>query len=257
MHLDFKLTLYLPFKIILYSNANNTNYVIYYILLGDIVMNESSNVYDEKLMKAEIFKKIPAFLPYVGPNYKADDHSKLLLIAKNFYLPEISDIHLDSDKWYNCTQKDLTKEEITWINCRDLLQCDWVSLGHKIYRELNRCFDSEKLKYTDRPISTISFMNGFLRPGDYQIQSKDYFTPIDFECAINTITFVINTIQPNHVIFTSKYLWDKVGRKIDINKVSAKLDCTCSPVDPRHWDVQSYPDGHKKFLEILDKHFYK
>lgn len=218
--------------------------------------NPSSTAFDAELLKIPHFAAIPAMLPYVGRDYVSKSHGKLLLIGESYYFPEESDIHLNAEKWYGITQDDLNGDEVIYIHCRGLLECPWNYPGHAMYRELNRCLAVHGLPYEDRAISHVAFANAFYRPAAEAGESiKNCGVPLDHAKSREITEAMIRVLQPDLVIFVSKYSWDSNGRFVAENLPETVFDFTSHPVDPRHWNVSTYAHGRGKFMKILDGHF--
>src|SRR5687768_9795187 len=100
-------------------------------------MTKSSKQFDSQLDQLEHYRKFPAMKPYIGHNYGTNGKAKIMLVAESHYLPEYSTISNDPEKWYNSKQSDLNEEETGWIHTRGVVQCDWQSRGHMIFRELD------------------------------------------------------------------------------------------------------------------------
>jgi hypothetical protein len=209
-----------------------------------------------QLKKIEHFVKYPSMIPYIGQDYELDLHKKLLLIGESNYLPEESEIHLDDKKWYKSSEDDLTDEEIEWINCRGLLECNWDSPGHFIYRELNRSLQEvlpiSTVDNKTRAISHCAFMNCFQRPSTTGNSIKNLCTRMDIDESNKTKSSVIEIIKPDIVIFVSKLSWDLVGKNYKDNR----FDFVCHPgTGGRYWHNNKYPHGKRKFIQILKKRF--
>lgn len=211
-----------------------------------------------QLEKKEHFVKYPSMIPYIGQDFESDIHKKLLLIGESNYLPDDSEIHLDDRKWYKSSEDDLTDEEIEWINCRGLLECNWDSPGHFIYRELNRSLQEvlpiSEIENKKRSISHCAFMNCFQRPSTTGNSIKRLCTRMDINESKKTISSVIKIIKPDIVIFVSKISRDLVGNKY--KGEDYYMDFVCHPgTGGRYWHNNKYPHGKRKFIKILKKRF--
>ena len=182
-------------------------------------MNIHSKEFDNLLNQIEHYHRFPAMRPFIGKNYGMNKKTKMLFIAESNYLPEKSTIHQKADIWYNSEQKDLDANEINWIHCRQLCECDWKSNGHMMYRELNRVL-SEYFDFNltdERAISNIAFMNGFQRPSPVLGESiKHFLTESDTTISAAVISQVISIINPDLVIFVSKLAWDRLRWRLKV-----------------------------------------
>jgi hypothetical protein len=215
--------------------------------------NPSSTAFDAAFDAISNYQAFPAMRPFVGKDYVSTTHARLLILGESFYFPEDSLVHKEAGNWYAMKQGSLTEEEVTYINCRQLLECDWGSPGHKMYREINRCLAELDLpSQDDRPVSHISYTNTFSRPArDSGGSFKDCCVDQDVVESIRMVTKVIEALSPNLVIFVSKYAWDVIGANIAKQISEPKFDFVSHPTDPFHWNVESYQHGRRKFVTLL------
>ena len=217
--------------------------------------NPSTTDYDPQLSQLPRLDMVPAMFPFIGSDYVNPSHQKLLIIGESYYFPNDSTVHLDAEEWYQTTETKLNEKEIGYIHCRDLVGCDWRAAGHKMYREINSCLSSLELHYTDRAISHVSYMNCFFRPSSIPGESfRHCCQPSDIEVALDLIPQIIDILNPDIIVFASKYAWDTVGHRIKLND-SISSHFISHPTDPFHWNVASYPHGRKKFIQILQQEF--
>lgn len=217
-------------------------------------MNPSSKAFDLSLMDIAHYQSFPAMLPFVGQGYVSENHLKLLIIGESFYLPEYSTLQKNAGEWYSANQDLLTEDEVEWISCRGLLECDWKSGGQRMYAEINRCLAEIDLPSIDRPVSNICYTNTFMRPAIEGGESfKHCCEEQDIDVSIATLTRVIAALTPDLVIVASKYAWDAVGRSIAKQVSGVTFDFVSHPLDPRHWNVKSYEHGREKFISLLKK----
>lgn len=192
-------------------------------------------------------------MPYIGNNYGKHKNPKILLIGESNYLPMKSKIHKKAEKWYMSTEQELTSEEIDWIHCRQLLECDWEANGHMIYRELNKNLEEHfENKENQRAMTNIAYINGFQRPSPETGESiKNFLTQLDYEKSADVLSQVIKIIKPDVIIFVSKLAWDKLHLKLQFDK-NIKLDFTCHHgTGGRYWHNKDYKHGKKKFNRII------
>jgi hypothetical protein len=217
--------------------------------------NSSLTTFDEQLLHIDHFRAYPAMLPFVGPDYTAADHRKLLVVAESHYFPEKSTIHADATRWYAGDQAALEQDEIDYINTRGLLACSWASRGHAIYREINRCLDSLPLKYTDRPISTVAYMNAFQRPARTGLSMRLSCQPIDVSRSLDVMRRVIRCLSPDLLVVTSVYSWSVFGAALVADFPDVRMDFVSHPAERRYWNKAGYAHGQPKFINILREHF--
>ncbi len=218
-------------------------------------MSLLSTKYDDLLKTIPHFKAYPAMLPFVGSNYESANHKKLLLIGESNYLPQKSEINKNHETWYNGNQSTLSAEEVCYIDCRGLLCCNWKSAGHKIYREINRCLQNVGITGEDKPISHITYINGFQRPANYGKTFKHLCKEIDVINSSKVICETIRVIKPNVIVFVSKCAWDAFRPHLDTKDTDVYIDFVSHPADHFHWQKKGYSNGHNKFIKILESKF--
>lgn len=212
-------------------------------------IKKCAEYFDKNLKEIPQFKKYKSMMTYVGRNYTKESNPKILLIAESFYLSNESVIHKNPDSWYSGSQKLLTEKEISWMNCRGLIECSWKSRGHYIFRELNNALSS----VLTGGFENVAFMNTFQRPACKEGESfrKDC-TQKDIEVAIDTINKVQDIIQPDVVIFVAKYPWDLLGSEVKNRGVAKSYSFVCHPATGGlYWHKKSYKHGKNKFIELL------
>ncbi len=210
-----------------------------------------------KLSKIAFYKQFPAMIPFIGDNYNSTKHKKLLLIGESYYLPNETTLHHSATNWYQSNQDQLDEDEIEWIHCNGLLTCDWESDGHHIYRELNSCLFSLGMENNKRAIDEIAYTNYFQRPSEKEGESFKYFcTELDVKKSNEILTSVINILDPEVIIFVSKYSWDIGGRNIISTFNNIVVDFVCHPgTGGRYWHNKEYPHNKNKFIKLLKKNF--
>jgi hypothetical protein len=221
-------------------------------------MNTSTEFFDDQLCSIEHYQKFPVMRPFIGMNY-GQISGKILLIAESHYLPPNSTINKIPENWYSSTQKDLSTEEIEWINTRKIIGGNWKPAGHMIFKELN----NQISKFIDtsefRAMSSIAFMNGFQRPAPVTGDSiKNFCSSMDYKIGAETIERVINIIQPDLVIFVSKLTWDRLGSRLLKAKLKTDFDFVCHPgTGGRYWHNKKYKHGVNKFHRLLENEVNK
>ena len=213
--------------------------------------------FDEQLSNIQFYKQFPAMKPFIGEFYNSDKHKKLLLVGESYYLPNETNLHHSSIQWYGSNQDELDDDEVEWIDCNGLLTCDWASDGHQIYRELNKCIFSLNIEKGKRAIDEVAFTNYFQRPAEKEGESFKYFcTEEDIVRANEILEQVIRIIDPDIVIFVSKYAWDTGGIKVKNDFPQKIVDFVCHPgTGGRYWHNESYPHNKDKFINLLKKNF--
>lgn len=222
--------------------------------------NPSSVAFDSNLQKIEHFQSFPSMLPYVGGDYESTDHVKLLLIGESFYFPKESTIHLDAGRWYSESESALALNaaEVEFFGCRGLVECPWKADGHEMYREINRCLDTLGLHYSERAISHVAYMNAYFRPASKHGESfKHGCTPLDRTKSWEITEQVLSAIQPDLVVYVSKYAWDNVGRHLATRLKGPEFRFTSHPAGQFYWNRSGYAHGRPKFIQILQEDFLR
>ncbi len=221
-------------------------------------MNKSSELFDNLLNEIDHYQRFPAMRPFVGKNY-INNARKIMLIAESHYMPPESTISLNPENWYNSTQLDLTKEEVAWIDTRNILSGNWKPAGHMIFKELNKQMSKFMDVSKSRAMTNVAFMNGFQRPAPKTGDSiKKFCKPIDYKIGAKTIKEVIEVLKPNLVLFVSKLAWDKLRRKLPKPELTTEYDFVCHPgTGGRYWHNKKYQHGLEKFKLILNKELNK
>lgn len=218
-------------------------------------MNESKEEFDNYLGSIEHFRKFPAMKPYIGKNFGNGIYPKILMVGESHYLPNNSTISSSPENWYNSKQKELTAEEVDWINTRKILSGDWKPRGHMIFRELNDRLKKLMTPSKVRAMNNVSFMNGFQRPAPAKGESiKNFCKPIDYDIGAQTIAKTVTILEPELVLFVSKLAWDKLGSKIPKPEFKTEFNFVCHPgTGGRYWHSKKYNHGVRKFEAIIKK----
>ena len=209
--------------------------------------------FEEQISEIEHYKKFPAMKPFVGDNYGNSTNKKILLIAESHYLPPYSAKSMVAEDWYNGSQSMLNDEEISWINTRDILNSDWVPNGHMIFRELELRMSNYIEKFNNRAMNSVAFMNGFQRPSPETGDSINNFcADLDYKIGGETISKVIDILNPELVIFVSKLSWDSLKHKISTLNKTVIFDYVCHPgTGGRYWHNKEYAHGVEKFVKLI------
>ena len=209
--------------------------------------------FDSRLREIDHYKRYPAMIPFVGDQYESSEHRKVLIIAESNYLNEHVTVHHDADAWYKKSQDDLDKEHIHWIDCRALVSEDSNKPGHKIYKNINKAIESVGLGKGGRGIDHVAFMNAFQRPSpEYGESMKGNAAQIDLDVSAAVIKSVVDILEPDCVIFASKYAWGQFHSRIDTAE-KPTTDWVYHAGDNRWWNRGEYPNGEAKFIEILKR----
>lgn len=168
--------------------------------------------------------------PFVGKNYVSKGIKRIMLIGESHYLPEDSTASINPEKWYHSNQSSLNEKEFKWINTRRILSSEWTAPGHMIFRKLEKRMSEFYDTSSSRAMSNVAFMNGFQRPAPERGNSiKQFAQTIDFEVGAKTIEQVIDKLNPNLILFVSKFAWWKLGSRLSQSSKDRKFEFTCHP----------------------------
>jgi hypothetical protein len=217
-----------------------------------------------ELSEIEFYTRFPTMIPFVGDYYISAQHKKMLLVGESFYFPEKSEIHKNAEIWYHSYQSDLTiidgEKESEYVNCEGLLNGEWKSPGHKIYRNLNAAIGKVVPCCKQRPINEIAFTNFFLRPAiengkSFQLDEREGGIDLDLIYSKNVLKDVIDILTPDLIVFVSIYAFKVGSNKLQKLFPDLDIEFVCHPADPFHWQNKNYEHNEDKFLRILKEKF--
>lgn len=202
--------------------------------------------FDNKLDAIETYQRYPLLKPFVGSEY-GKGGPKILLIAESHYLPPGSTVHMDAESWYAGSEKDLSPTEQNWLRTRGILNKPlkgWKAKGHAIYRHLESALLKAGLPANDSVFQQVAFMNAFQRPAKTGASIKN--TKQDVEIATDTVTQVIETLQPDHVVFVSTKAKKTVGKRLGPKPVGVH-----HPACPWWNRKQNGISSKEKFVDLI------
>ena len=212
-----------------------------------------SELIEKGIIETPIFERFPKLKPFEGPYWdKNKNHKKLLLIAESNYFPnelESESNFKDAEKWYKGDKNRLIPEEMIAK----------VDNAGKIEHLSGLSLTIRKLLNTD-PYYEIAFYNYFLRPASVKIKNgkrdlglkKDY-KDLDGEVAFVAFCEVLESLQPDIVIFASSLAWEKMElfnnkHKIDFGEIQIKK--VSHPSSP-WWNKSNGAYGRQLFEDLL------
>jgi DNA-directed RNA polymerase subunit F len=189
--------------------------------------------------------------PFIGNKYGKDDVKKVLLIAESHYLPEGSSV-LPSSEWYENDESHLTTEERHYIDTREVTKIA-LEKGNKksIFYKLSEALKPINPNQENHGFDYAAYMNCFQKPAPYGTTVKDSLdkSGLDTKVAKEVVSAVVNAINPDVVIFTSKLAWDYVGKYVQEDHASTKFDFTYHPTGPfTNWNGEM---GLQRFQDII------
>jgi hypothetical protein len=204
---------------------------------------------ETQLDKIEHYNKVPVMKPFIGANYFTAA-KKILIIGESHYfdhLPKSENpiCNPSASVWYSYKEV-IPKEKLNNINTREIVK----KANHRIYSNLKSIL-SDALKINrNLVLESIAYMNAFQRPANHAgVSMAKLCGEKDYEVAVETISEVINILEPNYVIFASKLSWEKIGKRINKNE-NYKIDYTSHP-NSVEWNNSKSKDNKQKFFKIL------
>ena len=167
---------------------------------------------NDKDREFAVFERFPDFVPYIAEGY--GDSKKILLIWESYYASyeKSIDIVNSPEKWYfDAPQesidklkefvKEKTEEHRRHWNFASKMYSDGRDRKSRTFANVANVFKEFMPKGED-PFSYCAGYNFYLRPakGAKSINDKG----IDKQIAVETLKSVINTLDPQYVIFFSK-----------------------------------------------------
>lgn len=206
---------------------------------------------ETQLSNIKHYKKFPSLKPFIGPHYY-NANKKILFVGESHYLPPNSKISHDANTWYGEEHIDITEEEEDWMNTRLVLNGNWSSKGHRIYKEINKLLKVANVFDGDRQLDYCAFMNGFQRPASTTGDSiKKSFKPIDQTESFLILDEVIALLNPDIIVFISKFTWTQFGPQLKDIYTNKIIDYTVHPAAFGLWNNKTYENSKYKILNLL------
>jgi hypothetical protein len=207
---------------------------------------------ENELDKIAHYQRFPLMKPFVGENYFASKKRTLFIGESHFFDMDESKItkeYINSSpsKWYSSSLNDLHLSKHDSINTRNVVNTS----SHMVFRELEKIlcliFDMQN----SRAINNIAFMNGFQRPANkYGASIKSIASERDFEEGAQTVESVVKILEPEYVIFISKFTWEKIGSRI--NRVEGVIyEFINHPAAFRYWNDKQNAHSKYRLVQLL------
>ncbi|ART63196.1 hypothetical protein [Kushneria marisflavi] len=204
-------------------------------------------VFDNAFNQLPHYSAYPLMRPFVGRGY-GQHGPKILLVAESHYLPLESSLHLNAQRWYDGSEKDLDDtDKPCWIHTRKIIDKKdgkWTAKGHEIYRRLNRALSEAGYSGDGNLFRYVAFMNGFQRPAvtgeSLEVQGED------IEVATQTINGVIDIIEPECVIFVSTKAKRYLAKHLDIESEGVP-----HPACAWWYRPTKHGTGKERFINVL------
>ena len=79
--------------------------------------------------------------------------------------------------------------------------------------------------------------------------------PQDIRVAVKTLKSVISIVEPDNVIFVSRYAYNKLRWKMP-KSIEAQFEVVCHPATGgRYWHNKSYAHGAEKFSRLMKEYW--
>lgn len=217
-------------------------------------MTDYSNIGKGGIVKEGIFNRFPVLIPATyGDNYWNNPrHNKLMIIGESNYLQDNADsVFKDPYAWY---QGEITKPLIPKEKENDFKN------EKSNYTPFDRLCDSMKtvLKTEFGAIyEEAVYYNYFLRPATGGRTFRHFCKPIDREVAGTALCGILEILEPDIVIFVSKYAYDEFIKHIGSTKYNnTQIEFVYHPSSKfQKWE--SNPKSKQKFEELLRNYWIK
>lgn len=217
--------------------------------------------YDSTLSeKVPHLKNYPNYLPHISAGYP-EASVKILIVGESHYLNKKYDDQVTADHWYD-NPVDVTamlKDNLSGMNTRlvikDFNGPNRTIKPYRIFLNLESAYENV---YANRNLFTeCAYINYFQRPAERNGKSIKA-TSRDHQHAFENITALIETINPDKVIFVSRKAFDSYKaqvKDVDYKKVNVVPHPACAwwnKKSPRY-GVNNIPStGREKFMRIIN-----
>ena len=173
--------------------------------------------FGKELICEGVFNRFRELEPAIGKNYGMNNLHKLLVVAESNYFEddlETKSVFKDAEKWYHSANCPLIPEEKKGdVN-------SWIGEGYKIFdnifKSMKTVLNESSIEYDSYLLNEFAFYkNYFLRPASRKgsnLSFKKDCKQIDREVAGMALCGIIDIIEPDILIFTSKYAWEEFRR---------------------------------------------
>ena len=223
-----------------------------------------NHYYDQTLENNEFFKLHPTLLPFIGSNY---DKYKILHIGESHYLSQTIETEKYSiedfnNRWWNDECTDILAESPNYVDTRKVINnyLDDKNGSYTIFTNVLKSFSKAILNEEITNISKehkqkytyFAFMNYFQMPSLHS--GKGFWRSLcdsaevignpelafnvwDYTVSKSTeiVDFVIETINPNVIVFTSTSAGDAYKNSNGKHKNDKRVIYTSHPAYPYTW----------------------
>lgn len=150
-------------------------------------------------------------LPYIGPNYIK---KKTLIISESHYVPENVCVPTD-DEWYRPKDVSEIVEMVEWnTHTRGIYEKVFDKGSHPLFYNIKNALNdaNSAMKMED-----LAWYNFYQKPASNKVSIQP--TPFDQETAKRVFEHILQTIQPELIIFASKKAFDSIYSDIKLDEV--------------------------------------
>ncbi|MBX9886542.1 MAG: hypothetical protein K2Y30_01245 [Flavobacteriaceae bacterium] len=173
------------------------------------------SIYDDVLIaRLKHLQLHPLYFPHIGDNYDVA-RTKTFIIAESHYVHSHHNHKISIEDWYSnpaSIYSALDKRSINdknWFNTRGVIKhyqtAEKLVKGYGLFHNLEKAYQSlnKELKLFDECV----YLNYFQRPAEVEGDSINIHR-IDSEVALENLLVLIETLQPNKIIFVSSKAYD-------------------------------------------------
>ena len=204
-------------------------------------------------------KNYPNYLPHISAGYD-EAPLKLLIVAESHYLNKKFDDKIAADEWYD-NPVGVTKlliDHLSGMNTRAVINdfngSNRTIKPYRIFLNLEAAYQNV---FAGRTLfQECAYINYFQRPAERNGQSIRA-TKRDHQHAFENLTALIETINPDKIIFTSRKAFDSYKlnvKEVDYKKVNVvphPASAWWNKKSPRYGIDGEASTGRGKFMRII------
>jgi hypothetical protein len=173
--------------------------------------------FGKELISEGVFNRFRELEPAIGKNYGMNNLHKLLVVAESNYFEdklETKSVFKVAKDWYQGENCSLIPEEKkgdvkSWIG-------EGYPIFNNLFKSMKTVLNESNIKYDPYLLEEFAFYkNYFLRPASRKgtnISFKKDCKQIDREVAGMALSGIIDLINPDILIFTSKYAYEEFSK---------------------------------------------
>ncbi len=222
------------------------------------------------IVKEGIFVRFPELIPACDDEifWSSENHSRLLIVAESNYFEDEAEsvyksVFKNPEAWYQGEDR----QHLIPITGKEPEEYKVKVSNFISYRTINKlCKPMKEVSGLNcNPIyKEAMFYNYFLRPATKQVNGKRGFVndckQLDRIVAGTALCGIIDLVNPDIVIFVSKYAYDefkKYAESVGYEYNPEKINFVCHPASfgPNGWYYSK--DGKQKFERLLREYWIK